>query len=73
MGTRDPGDNGGGYGAEKVLRLTFHDCLKYDDGTGGCDGCLNWEGMGTEYEEVFNFSIEKLMMMLTLMMMMVLW
>ena len=19
---------------------------------GGCDGCLNWEGMGTEYEEV---------------------
>ena len=25
----------------KMLRLAFHDCLKYDDGTGGCDGCLN--------------------------------
>lgn len=31
----------------KMLRLAFHDCLKYDDGTGGCDGCLNWKGMGT--------------------------
>ena len=50
MGTRDPGDNGGGYGAEKVLRLTFHDCLKYEDGTGGCDGCLNWSGMGTRFD-----------------------
>merc|ERR1719219_1466502 len=26
----------------KMLRLGFHDCLKYNDGTGGCDGCLNW-------------------------------
>lgn len=31
--------------AAKMLRLGFHDCLKYTDGTGGCDGCLNWEGM----------------------------
>ena len=45
LGTTDPGDNGGGYSAAKVLRLTFHDCLKYTDGTGGCDGCLNWDGM----------------------------
>ena len=44
-----------------------------DNLVGGCDGCLNWEGMGTEYEEVFNFSIEKLMMMLMIMMMMVFW
>eukprot|EP00091_Calanus_sinicus_P023272 TRINITY_DN7768_c0_g1_i1.p1 TRINITY_DN7768_c0_g1~~TRINITY_DN7768_c0_g1_i1.p1 ORF type:complete len:205 (+),score=43.26 TRINITY_DN7768_c0_g1_i1:296-910(+) len=29
-----------------VLRLAFHDCLKYKDGTGGCDGCLNWNGVG---------------------------
>ena len=29
----------------KVLRLGFHDCIKYQDGTGGCDGCLNWEGV----------------------------
>ena len=32
--------------AAKMLRLGFHDCLKYKDGTGGCDGCLNWEGVG---------------------------
>ena len=24
-----------------------------DNLAGGCDGCLNWEGMGTEYEEVW--------------------
>ena len=35
----------------KVLRLGFHDCLKYEDGTGGCDGCLNWEGVGYRYPE----------------------
>ena len=54
MGTTDPGDNGGGYNAAKVLRLTFHDCLKYDDGTGGCDGCLNWSGMGIRYDGANN-------------------
>ena len=32
-----------------LLRLTFHDCLPYKDGTGGCDGCLNWQGMGFRY------------------------
>ena len=31
--------------APKFLRLGFHDCIKYADGTGGCDGCLNWKGM----------------------------
>ena len=31
--------------APKHLRLGFHDCIKYADGTGGCDGCLNWKGM----------------------------
>ena len=35
-----------GISAPAVLRLGFHDCLKYKDGTGGCDGCLNWHGMG---------------------------
>ena len=29
--------------APKVVRLGFHDCLKYADGSGGCDGCLNWQ------------------------------
>ena len=32
-----------------LLRLAFHDCIPYDDDTGaihgGCDGCLNWDGM----------------------------
>jgi hypothetical protein len=28
-----------------VLRLSFHDCSSYADGTGGCDGCLNWQNV----------------------------
>ena len=24
---------------------------RYDDGTGGCDGCLDWHGMGVRYQE----------------------
>ena len=39
------------YSASKVLRLSFHDCLKYSDGTGGCDGCLDWKGVGKYYED----------------------
>eukprot|EP00930_Biecheleria_cincta_P034655 TRINITY_DN2391_c0_g1_i4.p1 TRINITY_DN2391_c0_g1~~TRINITY_DN2391_c0_g1_i4.p1 ORF type:complete len:703 (+),score=68.91 TRINITY_DN2391_c0_g1_i4:67-2175(+) len=35
--------------AAKVLRLGFHDCLKYTDGSGGCDGCLEWNGVGERY------------------------
>merc|ERR1711971_723257 len=34
----------------KLLRLVFHDCIPYEDGTGGCDGCLNWTGMFDGYE-----------------------
>ena len=41
----------------KVIRLVFHDCVPYDDGkggsTGGCDGCLNWEGMNDPIRSVF--------------------
>jgi hypothetical protein len=33
----------------KLIQLAFHDCLKNVDSKGnhfgGCDGCLNWEGM----------------------------
>ena len=25
-----------------LIRLAFHDCVRYKDGTGGCDGCLNY-------------------------------
>ena len=35
-----------GPGHTRLIQLAFHDCLKYEDGTGGCDGCLNWSGMG---------------------------
>ena len=30
----------------RLIQLAFHDCLRYEDGSGGCDGCLNWAGMG---------------------------
>ena len=33
------------FGAPAALRLAFHDCIRYADGTGGCDGCLNWNGV----------------------------
>merc|ERR1711971_234588 len=34
--------------APKMLRLGFHQCFKWSDGTGGCNGCLNKHGMGLE-------------------------
>merc|ERR550539_81392 len=40
--------------APKFLRLAFHDCLKYTDGSGGCDGCLNWHNVGTWFEDAPN-------------------
>ena len=33
-------------GLPTMIRLSFHDCLKYEIGGGGCDGCLNFDGMG---------------------------
>ena len=27
----------------KAIRLAFHDCQPYVDGSGGCDGCINFE------------------------------
>ena len=38
--------------APKLLRLAFHDCVRYTDGTGGCDGCLNWKGVGKYYDDL---------------------
>ena len=34
--------------AAKFLRLGFHSCLKYPDGTGGCNGCLSNKNIGLE-------------------------
>ena len=31
--------------AAKLVRLGFHQCLKFSDGSGGCNGCLNNHGM----------------------------
>jgi len=31
------------------LRLGFHDCVKYADGSGGCDACINLDGMFTKF------------------------
>jgi len=53
-------NSGGIYGsyriptAPKFLRLSFHDCVKYEDGTGGCDGCLDWEGVGVMFDDAPN-------------------
>ena len=30
------------------MRLVFHDCMMYEDGTGGCDGCINFKGVGVK-------------------------
>ena len=41
----------------KLIQLAFHDCLKNVDSEGnhfgGCDGCLNWEGMDLMYQVPF--------------------
>ena len=34
--------------ASKLLRLGFHSCLKYSDGTGGCNGCLSNKNIGLD-------------------------
>lgn len=38
-----------GFGVDpsfrSLLRMGFHTCMKYKDGTGGCDGCLNFAGI----------------------------
>ena len=37
-----------------LMRLVFHDCILHTDGTGGCDGCINWKGMNHEGPDVNN-------------------
>jgi len=36
--------------AAKLVRLTFHDCIKEVNGA-GCNGCMNFHGMGTIFTE----------------------
>ena len=40
----------------KIMRLVFHDCVRYTDGTGGCDGCLRWKGVGDPVPNIFDKS-----------------
>ena len=42
----------------KFLRLGFHDCVKYEDGSGGCDGCLNWHNMGFRHDRKAEFEYD---------------
>ena len=37
----------------KVVRLAFHDCIRHSDASEGCNGCLNFEGMGGENPGAF--------------------
>jgi hypothetical protein len=39
------------FSAARVLRLSFHDCLKSSKGTGGCDGCLYYPAPNVEAAE----------------------
>ena len=36
--------------SHSISILSFHDCLRYKDGSGGCDGCLNWEGVNKRFD-----------------------
>jgi hypothetical protein len=38
--------------AAKFVRLGFHDCIKYVDGTGGCDGCLRFYDQFMKYNDL---------------------
>ena len=51
-----------GPSPNRLIELAFHDCLKYEDGSGGCDGCLNWKGVGymsvKNHKKVFQFEVK---------------
>eukprot|EP00931_Biecheleriopsis_adriatica_P112518 TRINITY_DN8716_c0_g1_i1.p1 TRINITY_DN8716_c0_g1~~TRINITY_DN8716_c0_g1_i1.p1 ORF type:complete len:698 (+),score=89.13 TRINITY_DN8716_c0_g1_i1:64-2157(+) len=34
------------FSLARLVRLGFHDCFLYKDGSGGCDGCLEWTYVG---------------------------
>jgi hypothetical protein len=59
-GLKMPGGRAEGWPSEnKLMRIAFHDCLKYTDGTGGCDGCLDMGGhMGFKYMNFFTAGIK---------------
>jgi hypothetical protein len=45
--------------APKFVRLSFHDCLKYNDTSGmGCDGCISMDGVGLRYSTANSFAYD---------------
>ena len=58
FGRHSYGRDNGPYGDRPIsemalFRLAFHDCFQYKDGTGGCDGCINWHNMGNRSPSPF--------------------
>jgi len=54
-----PGGRAEGWPSEnKLMRIAFHDCLKYTDGTGGCDGCLDMHNVPFKYMNFFTAGIK---------------
>lgn len=53
---KDGHDDGSGDAdmptAAKMLRLGFHDCVKYEDGSGGCDGCMRFHDQFRKYNDL---------------------
>ena len=42
--------------SNKKISMVFHKLIepsfcRYADGSGGCDGCLNWEGVGFRFDD----------------------
>ena len=40
-----------------LMRLVFHDCMRYQDGTGGCDGCINFKVIWGIFVVVLVFTV----------------
>jgi len=58
-GLKMPKGRGEGWPSEnKLMRIAFHDCLKYTDGTGGCDGCLDMHNVPFKYMNFFTAGIK---------------
>ena len=37
-----------------IFLSSFHDCVRYKGKQGGCDGCLNWHGVGHRFPGLGN-------------------
>ena len=46
------------WGYALPICTSYFSYARYTDGTGGCDGCLNWEGVGFRFTEGSKFKYE---------------